>query len=470
MSFKKSAALYGIFSLALISELASARTISNVEVFRRCYAQLTQQSIKYNDDLLNQVRVGSKTPAVACMEVLDRAKFVANGGNSLLVAGNGDYDGLGAKVLNMMNQLHQTFFLERNFQLGFDPEFLVGLQGIYDPGEPALFYTKALFGNQRVDSVMKSNENLRANRTDNNPANGPLNGTAKAETIFAGDSNFTWAPVGSLLGVSPTGLMPFGAQLKNSNATVNAGATRGGGILGSPAYLLETVKEDKDFLSNTLKMPRKWAKAVFADFLCRQLPVIDGNTSSNKYLDQFVEAGNGVHEFRKSASCVQCHASMDRLAGVNRNFKYLYQSSRGATGNDVIFGGIFPVTVATNTTSAYSWPATVDNKYSAKSTRGVLYYKNSDGKLVDEPLVSISDLGVKLAAQDDFYYCAAKRYYKYFTGVDVNFMNTTPSALTKSHFDNVRNLGLNLKKNQSLRTMINNIINLPAYKQSMIGN
>lgn len=449
-----------ILKLNFSSSLVQARVLTNVEIYKRCYGQLTQSFLPPNDAVLAQIKSGSKQPAAACTELLDKAKFRTSDGNRL----NTPTDPVSILVLNNMYQVHQTFFLSNVLTETTFESSIAGMKGIYDPGEPALYYTKALFDSATpVDYVVTANVNLRADRTGNAPTIS-AQGENRSNSTFAGSGNFSWASVGQLLGVTVTGDLPITSSFGNANI----GTTRGGGILGSPAYLMSTVNEFPDFKATSATMPRKWAKAVLSDFLCRELPVARlADTNS------FVDPSPNAIAFRQESSCTQCHASMDRLSGVNRNFKYLVVRNNV---NLNISGGFFPVTHPTTPTlDGNAWPSVVTANYYQRPTLGVLYYRDYKGGLVNQNLVNIPDLGAKLTQQEDFYICAAKRYYKYFMGVDVDIMDPQdPRYRNKGsdmalHKSKVVELGLALKTNKSLRTLIDNIFKSDLYKQSNLG-
>lgn len=457
-----------IAGASLYSLQGEARILSNVEIYKRCYAQFTQQAVPYNNAALLQVKNGTKTPVAACMELLDRAKFNTTG-NYL----NTPTDPIAVSILNTMNQVHQTFFLSNTLTENSFSNSVEGMKGIYDAGEPALYYTKALFdAATNFNYVVTANVNLRADRTGNNPAVS-TEGINRTASTFNADPEFSWASIGQLLGVKATGLMTITAAFIPTPVKqhiFDAGATRGGGILGTPTYLLETVSEPEDLKANSLSMPRKWAKSVISDFLCRELPV-----ARLADTDSFVvSTPTTAHEFRKSSSCTQCHASMDRLAAVNRNFKYI--SMRPNPPTTTVKGGVFPITWTTNATlNGSEWPAVVTANYAERPTLGVLYYRDYLGNLVNQPISSIADLGTKLATQDDFYICAAKKYYQYFTGVNVDIIDPSDARIRNkgadmtTHKNNVVTLGLALKTHQNLRTLINSILNLDIYKKSDLG-
>lgn len=106
----------------------------------------------------------------------------------------------------------------------------------------------------------------------------------------------------------------------------------GGGVLGSNTYLyLILAKQSKplDLPDGGLLVHRGFAKSVMNDFLCREFPVVDKDDVSH-----FVAPESSL-TFRQSASCNQCHASMDQLAGVVRNLTY---EKRRAEGQELVDG------------------------------------------------------------------------------------------------------------------------------------
>ena len=83
------------------------------------------------------------------------------------------------------------------------------------------------------------------------------------------------------------------------------------------------------------------------------------------------------------------------------------------------------------------------------------------------PITSIADLGTALAAKDDMYICAAKKYYYFFTNHDVTIddpTKVTRTAKDQEYYNQVVQLGRSLRTHQSLRQLIRDIISLPNFK------
>jgi hypothetical protein len=451
-----------LIGFVILASQAHAGVLSPFALYNRCYSQLTQLRAPQDDARANAVKAGTKDPIVACLEVLDSARLSLNSNTQIGNTG----DAQAKAVLRTLHNVHAGWFSERDFPFIDADDRLHGNMDLYDGSSPALYYTKALFDSTtRFDSIVLSSANLRAVRTDSDPTNGARTNKTKAEYIFSSATPF--APRGELLGVTATGPQTLSYSYTQNGSTVsgslNLGGTIGGGILGTPSYLLLNIGPFRN-ANGTNSMPRKWARGVFNDLLCRELPVVRTRDAS-----LYVSTSSTV-EFRQVAACVRCHVSMDRMSANARNFRYQN------LGNDTVRGGNFaswePVTVSAET----EWPTTADSNYFKRPPNGNLYFRNYMGNLVDLTTSSVADLGTKLAAQDDLYICAAKRYYEYFTGIKVNtgdvFDPDDPTFLSegdKAHRDSVVKLGQALRSHQSARRLIEEILKKPEYRSSDYG-
>ncbi len=438
---------------------ASAREVlTPPAVFARCYAQLTQTRVAPDDALLAQVQAGTKSAVAACMEVFDKARFATNG---MIPAATRD---VGKLVLQTMHRVHASWFLDNQYTTGVTQ--VPSTADLYDMQSPAFYFDRAMFQpGVKFNYVVTGAAHLKALRTDMDPATGQWTGHPKTDWIF--DSTFRLAPLGELLGVQETGILntPYNYTVNSTVRTgsIELGKHYGGGILGSIPYLLLTVSEAPGFRSNGAEaMPRKWSRAVFSDLLCRELPVV-------RYADvsTFRVAGSTV-PFRATQGCVQCHASMDRMAAGIRGFGYTRQGN--INNND--YGGDWPLFTPSNGMAGTEWPSAPQTNYYQKEPDGVFYFRNYKGVLRNVPFRGPTALGTLLAGEEDLYVCAAKRYYSYFMGVDVAEGDpvspptlTTVEAAQKKH---VEDLGKALKAdaNQSLRTLVRTIFELPAYRNS----
>jgi hypothetical protein len=81
-----------------------------------------------------------------------------------------------------------------------------------------------------------------------------------------------------------------------------------------------------------------------------------------------------------------------------------------------------------------------------------------------------------MAQTDDFYACAAKRYFQYFTGIQVSLYDrTNPANATfneklsseaKADREFVESLGTELRKTQSIRSVVKKIMGSPYYRET----
>jgi hypothetical protein len=437
----------------------AGQTLTQTQIFQRCYSQLTQTSLNPADPLITPVKNGTKTAAVACMEIFDRG---ALGSNGRLAAVD---DPVSLAVLRTMHRLHASWLSNRDF-LEISGAGAQGVKDFYDIDSPAFYFTRAVLKTgAQFKSIVTSTKHLRAIRPSL-PNLGISSRVTKEQTIFQGAANF--APVGALQGIEETGDMVTNYSLNSLDGTVATGTFPlgkhyGAGILGSFPYLHQTINEERGLKSDgALHMPRKFARSVFSDLLCRTLPVV-------RYSDVGIyKNSTSKVTFRQSQGCVQCHASMDQMSAVIRGFRYnILESNDGVQVVGLDGGQINP---PTTTTSETQWPISADTSYSSRPPKGVFYFRDSNGDLVNIPLTDLVDLGNTLAELPDFYLCAASRYYAYFTGVEVEIndpvMEGQTSTVDKAHRTTIESLATTLKSTQSARSMLNALFSLPQYRNS----
>jgi hypothetical protein len=444
-----------------------AEPLSQLAIFMRCYAQFTQLRASSTDPLYVAVANGSTTAVDACMAVFDRARLTVGARTIANPA-----DPVAKAVINNFHNLHASWFQTKAFPNSFGAGPELNNRDLFDSSNPAAYYTKALFGPSiQASFIVTTPQYLRIVRTDNDPSAGVSTYT-KPDYVFG--SAIKFAARGDMIGVEQ-----LNRQIWHYNYTVNSSGqvlsgdvavndTRGGGFLGSQDYILSTVDEVSTFkATGGLGMPRKWARSLFHDALCRDLPAVrqaDGNS--------FVVPTSAV-EFRQTANCVKCHASIDRASSVIRNFKYKIVAGSGLLTPR--WGGFFTDLHPTDMPAETGWPSAVDANYYRRPTRGTFYYRSYNGTLVNVPINSVQELGNQIANTNDFYVCIAKRYYQYFTGIDADIADLGDpehGALSAEHLIHrniIIGLGVSLKTHQNLRTLVRDIINHPRYRLSDFG-
>jgi hypothetical protein len=187
--------------------------------------------------------------------------------------------------------------------------------------------------------------------------------------------------------------------------------------------------------------------------LCHQLPTL---TDDDVKTD--VKPAS-PHTFQKSSSCMRCHSSIDGMAYGYRNL-FIYTSSgnpdveRQAVGLN--FSGFAALV-----------PSASASTFAVLPPEGRLHFRELvSGAHRDVKFTSLAQLGTLLAGYEDIYTCAAKRYYKFFTGVDVDLTAKATDKVDKMHQDQVLALGKTLKSGQSVRTMLRALFASRTYKSS----
>ncbi|HEX4925993.1 MAG TPA: hypothetical protein VFV50_18010 [Bdellovibrionales bacterium] len=453
--------------LALISGAAAragAEPLTNLALYHRCYTQLTQKRAPAGDALTIAVGAGSRSAVSACLEVLDRARFTQLNRTQIVAT-----DATGVNVLQTIHKLHLSWFTNKDI---VDIDNANPTRDIYDTGDTALYFTRAVFGDAvRFDTIVTSNDTLRSIRSDDNLTRGPSSNQDRSLSLFGALPEFKFAGKGDLLGFEIAGLRTLSYSYMLGGTTTRAGSVSlgqhyGGGILGHPVYLLANVQQANDFRADgALLVPRKFARAIFSDLMCREIPVV-----RDADVGEFVVPASTV-SFRNSSSCVRCHATIDRASAVIRGFSYDAPGNNEVMNLGVNVPKFTPPALAAET----GWPSEPDRDYYRRPANGVLYYRNFNGELVNLAVTSLQDLGVKLAQQEDLHVCMAKRYYRYFTGIDVPLSDpgdpAAPplTAADSAHRAQVIALGRSLKSHQSVRMLIEEILTLPIYRESNFG-
>lgn len=190
---------------------AWAEQLSQVELFHRCFAQLTQGVPAPGDARLQAVTSGAKTALQACTEILDAARFTASGGTAI----SDPNDSLAKAVVKTFYSLHASW--PRHKQL-YSPQpdddtLRLGAETFYsEEGAYPSFVTRALLAPAGdVDSVTQGTEHLIQLRTTMSPPHsyrGVPNATAGNESDFRMGVNHQFAPQGELLGIAPSSIAP----------------------------------------------------------------------------------------------------------------------------------------------------------------------------------------------------------------------------------------------------------------------
>lgn len=499
-----------VYSASLHSQM-----LSEVALFKRCYGQLTGRPVPLGHALMQDVKIRKINALEACYSILDKTEL--NPSSGLLTAG----DDIEAQwTLNNLNSFHRSWFSGNAVEQiqGYNDELGVGTRNIYDMNEPGLALTRAFFVKDgRYSDVLTLSSGVHGIRMDNGFVRRLIGWTVSfpgrsnygnhlerdrnlfnfsaLSGGFDGNSDTTNSlfadlpkiETGELKGIRlttenmiipnlslhPLAVTKRGNEQPGLNFSFNLFQTQGGGILGSPSYVLSNFGHPLGLeMNGQTKLPRRWARSAMETFMCATLPALRESD-----VRQFLKVGSTAR-FRNSTSCLQCHANLDQMAYTARNtvlsgtdFSSLSAGSKGYS-----HVGYVAATYRAELPSVDGWPSEPVENFHRQTPSGKLYFRSFSGELKDIPVIGISGLGAAMATTDDFYQCASKRYFEFLTGITVALYDRkdpryselnkqlTSEAIADRSF--VESLAVDLRKNQSPKQILKKIIASKYYRSA----
>ncbi len=444
-----------------------SQSLTEAEIFRKCYGQMVRMHLSEDDSRLISLKNGKLQASEVCSRLLSQANL-----NSNLRLQEINEENLA--ILRTFQTFHAGWFSAYDL-VKFELD--VGTSQIYDSSEMAYFLTIAMFGlGRKYESILSSNEIYSAVRMGGPSTHFLDTDQFGAYKRISDKSNWTvgkhrkgiWKPefveFGQLIGFK-VNQRKFRVEYQESIGSPLHSAVPGqglgpGGLLSSSSYLMlnSTVKSE-GVPDGNITMHRNWSRAVFNDLLCRQMPVLEEND-----VKKFVQKDSPT-SFRRLKKCMVCHATMDPMAGVVRNAIVTNPFLDGSEYSSKLVS-VKDVSAPDKEMS----PKQSDDLYFSRPPRGELRFRAYDGKLIEKPVENLKQLGRELVGVDDLYICAAKRYFEFFTGIQVPFRNFEAQPL-KDEFSrkvlaDVINWGRDLKKHQSLQGLIKEIIESDYYRSS----
>lgn len=479
-----------IFSALVMFPLTTQAASVDEELKRlnKCYGLFVRERIPVSDPLWKQVASGKKSGTDACMEIFDKAKLDKNG--EIAKGPDGKYDYEGMRVLNTLMRFHKSQLEIPDYSTTLNGD-TVFTRDFIDANEAAYQFVYSIVGSgQKFSDTVTRDFSVRAVRYSEKGARtrSVVGNTALREitqgiykTIKDEKGLNVVVPDESKGGASPfrpelveTGLMVglvrddvenemaeqhfgplLGAQKFDSK---NVNKHMGAGAVGTQAYLLANLGKDT-FSNGGTGLFRRWSKHVLSDLLCRDLPALRSKDVISEVIPESKIA------FKTGISCMACHSAMDPLAGTVRNIRPNFTNNSGMGGLRGKFISHRPADMA----FAPMPTITADANFHRRPADGRLYYRSYDGKLIKEEAEGLGELGDVLAKTDDLYVCAAKRYYRFLTGVTVSLSDigdiNTPAFTTGQKYqrDKVIKFGIELKQHQSIRTLIKRIIESESF-------
>lgn len=437
-----------LISAVFVSFKAQALQISNLELYQRCHAHLTGEAPSFSDPLLLQVVEKRIDGVQACQNLLRLARL---NGNAPLPKSNVK----GIKILENFFKVHSTWFETR--MLDGD---LANSRAIYEASPGGLYYTKALFDSSvKYSDIFRGTTSFEAIRSKGSPERTPVLNLVPTEIMYRvrGGTTAPWTglvlpEVGTLEGIRTERVLSL-TDLVNRTGSTPINGSMGGGLLGNRNYVMRTTKEGGYRSDGAVMTPRRWGRSIFVDFLCQDVPVVRVSDAT-----PFVEPMSST-PFRTTSGCTSCHASMDQLAGLIRNYSVV--SIRNENPNIVV-----PFFHATQTPSTpYQWKANGDPNYFSQAAKGKFYYRTIDGQLLDRAVDNLDALGNLLGQVDDVYICTASRYVEHFTGVKYP-MNQVASNPNSVYSNAIRSLASELKSHQDPMKLVEQILSSEIYSDS----
>jgi len=473
--------VFRVYSITLLliyffgsTQPLQAAQLSDSALFYRCYSHLTNRAPSLDHALWSQVKAGTKTAVDACSEILSWANLSEAGGNLGILAAP-SLEALW--VLETMHDVHRSWFGNDDLvtSVPFGQEYYRFTNTLHDETEGALHITRALFSSG-VDysEISNGTDAVEAIRTDG-PQLNMLVQTCDSCTTPA-ILNVEQVQTGRLIGVKLIALNPSkSAALAHKGDQVNdlgvvvgplpgqsVNGSLGGGIIGTRSYMTLNIGRPNQLPSDGgIIMNRRWSKAVLKDLLCRDLPAIRiGDATS--YIQ--TKTSLDTPPFRTGSTCMQCHASMDTMAGTIRNISLgfiPFKASTSAIGH----ASIWPVTAPTPVE-----PVDKDPNFYKSPPDGRFVFRSYDGTLSDRAVASVSDLGDQISQTKDLFVCAAARYFEFFTGITPNLQDQgdvnsdTLSTQAQIYRDEVIKHGVAFKQHQNQQTLIKDIISSSIYR------
>lgn len=492
---------------------ATRTQLSESQLYRRCHFHLTGRPIPLRDSRLASIEAEQMTALQACEEVLELGSLGADG--RLKDTSNP----MARAVLKTFLSFHKSWFSANTLEQiqDYSEELNRGSNDVYDAAEPALSLTRNLLANLSYREVLTATKGIRAIREEDDKIKRQFGFTvtmpsrrtfgnntfmdtnlvvfeSSARTYTSVGANrpaedFMVMPlisVGNLVGIRETTesftipnmhLKPLseigrrGNVEPNLNFTYEFFKTYESGILGQTSFFLMNYGHGRGVQANgTTKLPRRWIQSGLESFLCSPLPSLRESDIAS-----FVKPDSET-PFRKASSCVRCHATLDQLASTGRNL-ITGSTSYFAIQTEPNASAKYPITLTSYNVrfpASGNWSDAPQENYHLQEPKGRVFMRSLNGQLIDRPVNGIKEVGKIWTEMDDFYTCAAKRYFEYFTGIQVPLydrtdpnnellnQNLSSEAIQLRSF--VEGLGQKLMTEQSLKKMILEILSSEIYR------
>jgi hypothetical protein len=226
-----------------------------------------------------------------------------------------------------------------------------------------------------------------------------------------------------------------GTQGRRNKAKIASPLTPhlGGGILGTPEYVLLNVKYDE--FDGGIMHYRRYGANLVKQFMCRNIPVLN-KSDVIKHVDK-----SHYIEFKTKKECMSCHSTIDEIGTLLGHVKVVDNEEDGEKM------GVFP------------FLEIGDKPYSS-----IFNYRELNNTLHEIEVKNLKQLGQQILNIYDFYMCFASRYYQFVTGRKVEIENL---ALKESvDYQNVDKLAQKFKRHKNLKQLLKDTYSL-RYEQGI---
>ena len=450
---------------------SKSNKLSAIEVFERCYIQITGERPSKDDVLYKGVSDNSMTPSSACLGAMNESSFSVTKREYITPL-------TAQKIRDNFHRFFTSWFSNYSYYRA-GASYLS--HDIYPMDGAALQMTYTMWNDKHYKDVLLEKGTLEAIRESNQKNDTHLFFESPSElqqyevyeygdTKSQGNSKSwspKWLPRGKLINITKKesfettpwyvnrdmNVLLFKKPLTLDRDFIGANTTQ--------SYILNNLGRDPGERSTGgLVIPRTWSRKVITDFLFRELPVIRIEDTSN-----YIQKDSKI-KFRSKSSCMQCHTTIDPMAGALRNIQSVYTSSSGDTS---IHTRYFKVT---KKVSKNLLPD-IDRDFHLRPPTGRFIYRTTRGLLIDKEFKNIFELNNLLVNTDDYYQCATKKLLYYMTGIEINLSDNmfTQDSDKRSQYirELVSKISNDFKTTGNLKLLIRDIIKSDIYHQEDFG-
>lgn len=388
-------------------------------IYNKCHLVFLKSRPSLDDSIVKEIESGKLEEKEACLKLLDKAKLYEKKGIFEPTSKTG------LKIIENLAKFHRSWFSKYNLNLNTADHANTDLYDIY---EAAYLLTFNMFNSQKnFSDIFMGAERIIAKRKTKEKETylqdkdiwGKRQRRWSEESLWKVGSidndvydfgpEYFWKPklveLGKIYGFKLSdGKENFQVKtIGNKKKKFFINKSLGGGLLGSPSYVLAYADHILKKNDGVKYFQRRWANSIFEELMCRNLPVLK-EAEVEKYIVK-----ESTETFFKKTNCMSCHATLDNAAAVIRNV------SLEVMGDDLVHKtnkAIFE----NDSNEKYMKIGVKNEKFYSSKVGGWVVYKDTDNKLYEKRIESLDDLGSFVSSNIDTYKCMTKKYIYLLTG------------------------------------------------------